>query len=95
MAQDEQSFDSSDGLDLVVLYDSQTVDSEIESDVIRSLLDANGIPSVVSSSPFPNVGFQVKVPRALLADAQRVVDEAEEVGPQGAAEAEAATEEER
>jgi hypothetical protein len=95
MAQDEREIDSSDALDLVALYDSQTIDSEIEADVIRGLLDANGIPSVVSSTQFPNFGIQVRVPRGHLEEARRLIAEAEKLGPQAAAEAEAASEEER
>jgi hypothetical protein len=41
----------------------------------------------------PSLEFQVQVPRAYAEDAERVLLEAREAGPQAAAEAEAASEE--
>ena len=91
--QHETDVDTSHDLDMVPLYSSQTVDAEIEADVIRGLLEANGIPSVVSTTPYPNLGSGIQVPRAMLEDALRVIREAQEAGPEAAAEAEAAGEE--
>lgn len=85
---------SSHALDIVALYDSSTVDAEMEADVIRGLLDTNGIPSVLRrAGPYPSLGFQVLVPRGRLREAQQLVEEAQAAGPEAAAEAEAASEE--
>ena len=99
MAQDPEDRDqdqplNSRALDLVTMYDSLAVDAEIEADVIRGLLDANGIPSLVRSpGPYTNLGFQVLVPRGKLSEARQLVAEALAAGPDAAAEAEAASEE--
>jgi hypothetical protein len=89
-----EGLDTSHDLDMVTLYESSTVDSEAEAEVIRGLLESVGIPaSIVSGGPVPPVGFIVRVPRNRLEEAQRAVEEAEAEGPEGAAEAEASTEE--
>ena len=94
MAQDDGQVDTSPDFDMVTLYSSLTVDSEIESDVIRGVLESNGIPTIVSGmAAYPNLGFQVKVPQARLEEAKRLIDEALAAGPEAAAEAEAASEE--
>ena len=85
---------SSHALDLVPLYDSLTVDAEMEADVIRGVLDSNGIPSLVrGAGPYPPLGFQVLVPRGKVREAQQLIAEALAAGPEAAAEAEAASEE--
>jgi len=85
---------NSHALDIVALYDSSTVDAEMEAGVIRGLLDTNGIPSVLRrAGPYPSLGFQVLVPRGKLREAQQLVEEAQAAGPEAAAEAEAASEE--
>jgi len=90
----EGDVDTSHDLDMVPIYMSQTIDAEPEADVIRGLLDANGIPAmVVRGLGFPSLGFEVQVPRASLEEAQRIIDEQRAAGPEAAAEAEAATEE--
>jgi hypothetical protein len=96
---DEDEHDHEEGvltsraLDMVPLYDSQTVDAELEADVIRGVLDSNGIPSLLKrGGPFP-LYFQVLVPRGKVREAQRLLDEARAAGPDAAAEAERATEE--
>jgi hypothetical protein len=95
---DEDEHDSdllltSHALDMVPLYDSATVDAEMEADVIRGVLDSNGIPSLVKrAGPFP-LYFQVLVPRGKVREAQQLLDEARAAGPEAAAEAERATEE--
>jgi hypothetical protein len=83
-------------LDLVPLYSSQTFEAEMEVQVIRSILDANAIPSALSSNPYSNVlGFELKVPRNRLEEARRVIEEQRAAGPEAAAEAESASEENR
>ena len=58
------------------------------------MLEAAGIPSVLSApSVIPSLEFQVQVPRAEAAEAERVLAEARAAGPEAAAEAEAASEE--
>jgi hypothetical protein len=90
---DQDLFLTSHALDMVPLYDSQTVDAEMEADVIRGVLDSNGIPSLVKrGGPFP-LYFQVLVPRGKVRDAQLLLDEARAAGPEAAAEAERASEE--
>lgn len=92
--QDEEQILTSHALDMVSLFDSSTVDAEMEADVIRGLLDANGIPSVVKRAfGYPNLGFQVLVPRGKVREAQQLVAEAQAAGPEAANEAEAASEE--
>jgi hypothetical protein len=85
--------DLSHDLDLEPLYFSQTIDAEVEAEVIRGILETNGIPAVVSASPVPSLGFQIRVPKNRMEDALRVIAEQQAAGPEAAAEAEAATEE--
>jgi hypothetical protein len=85
--------DLSHDLDMEPLYFSQTIEAEVEAEVIRGVLEANGIPAIVSASPVPSLGFQIQVPKNRMDDALRVIAEQEAAGPEAAAEAEAATEE--
>jgi hypothetical protein len=63
-------------------------------DVIKSILDANGFPSmIVGATGYPSLGYEVMVPRALVEEARRLIEEQRKAGPQAAAEAEAAGEE--
>jgi hypothetical protein len=85
--------DVSHELDMVAIYSSQTVDAEIEADVIHGLLEANGVPNlVIGFNQAPAVGFEVRVPLARVDEAQRLLAEAQAAGPEAAAEAEAASE---
>ena len=89
-----ETLDTSHDLDLVTLYDSNTVDSEAEAELIRGVLETNGIPcSIVSGGPVPPVGSIVQVPRNRLEEARRALEEARAAGPEGAAEAEASSQE--
>ena len=86
MAQGEEPVDPSHDLDMVSLFSSQNFDAEMEADMIRGILEANGIPYiVVRAAGIPSLGFEVQVPRA----------SAEVAGPEAAAAAEAASEEEK
>jgi hypothetical protein len=79
-------------LDMVTLPGG-TVSSEMEADVIRGVLDAGGIPSLlVAAAQYPNLGFEVKVPRGRVVEAEAMIAEARAAGPDAAAEAEAASE---
>jgi len=99
MAQDpkgEDAFDSSDDLDMVPLFSSSNIDSELEANNIHGVLQASGIPSVVvGASVIPSLEFQVQVPQSRLEEARRLIAEAQAAGPEAAAEAERATEDER
>ena len=78
---------------MVAVFSSSAHDGEMEADNVHALLEANGIPSIlVGPSVLPVVEFQVQVERDRLEEALRVIEEAEEAGPQAAAEGEAASE---
>ncbi len=80
-------------LDMVALYESNAVDAEAEAEVIRGLLESNGIPaSVVTGGPVPPVGWIIQVPRNRVDEARQLIEEARATGPEGAAEAEASSE---
>jgi hypothetical protein len=89
----ENASDPKPGESFEPVWSSSNHDAEMESMSIKGLLDASGIPAmVVGPQVLPNLEFQVQVPAHLLEDAEAVIAEARKVGPQGAAEAEAATE---
>src|ERR1035441_7473304 len=81
---------TSHALDMVTLWSSTTVMAEVEADMIRGVLESNGIPvMVVGASQYPVLGFEVKVPRGKVKEAEELIDQAEAAGPGGAPEAEA------
>ena len=82
-------------LDMVTLWKSVagTVNDEMESDMIRGVLESNDIPvMVVGASQYPNLGFEVKVPRGKVKEAEELIEQAEAAGPDAATEAEAESE---
>ena len=82
-------FDASHDLDMVTLFSSLNHDAEMEANAIHSVLEANDIPSIVVGTPqIPSLEFQVRVPRVRLEEAERVLAEAREAGPEAASEAE-------
>jgi len=88
-----RSVDPSHELDMVSIFTSSNFDAEMEAMGVHSVLQANGIPSIlVGASTLPDLEFQVQVPKADLEEARRVLAEAEANGPAAAAEAEAASE---
>ena len=92
----EAFFDTSHELDMVTLYRSPTVGSEIEAQVIRGILDSHGIPSLVTRAMGnPQLGFEVQVHRRSVPEAERLIEEAKAAGPAAAVEAERASEEGR
>lgn len=94
MPSDSFEVDPSHDLDMVTLFSSANHDAEMEANSIHSLLESNGFPSIViGASQIPSLEFQVQVPRALLEEARRVVEQAKEAGPAAALEAERASEE--
>ena len=85
--------DISHELDMVPVFSSSNHDAEMEAMSVHSLLEANGIESMlIGPSTLPVLEFQVQVSKADLATAQRLMAEAQEAGPAAAAEAEAASE---
>ncbi|HKE26731.1 MAG TPA: hypothetical protein VKB88_30470 [Bryobacteraceae bacterium] len=91
-----ETIDTSHELDMVVIYESNTIDAEAEAEVIRGLLESNGIPAnIVGPGTIVPAGFIVQVPRSRVEEARKLIDEARDAGPQGAADAEASTEDER
>ena len=80
-------------LDMVTIWSSSGVTSEMESDMIRGVLESNDIPvMVVGASQYPNLGFEVKVPRGKVKLAEELIEQAEDAGPDAATEAEAESE---
>ena len=90
---DAGAVDTSHELDMVPLYFSQTIEADVEAEVIRGILETNGIPANVTGSPIPSLGFEIQVPRSRVDEARRIVEEQRAAGPEAAAEAEAASEE--
>jgi hypothetical protein len=90
----QQDFSSSEidlshDLDMVTVFSSQEYNAEMVATEIRSILEAHGIPSVmVSSSMFPNLPFEVRVPRERLEEARQALAAAAEAGPSAAEQAE-------
>jgi hypothetical protein len=79
-------------LDMVTLPGG-SVSSEMEADMIRGVLEASGIPSLTNAAAqYPNLGFEVKVPRGRLVEAEHLLAEARAAGPAAADEAEAQSE---
>lgn len=60
---------------------------------VKALLEAGGLEAVlVGDSRFPNLPEEVRVPREQAHRAERLIAEALAAGPEGAEEAEAASE---
>ena len=86
---------TSHALDMVTIWTSEAgmVTSEMEADMIRGVLESNDIPvMVVGASQYPNLGFEVKVPRGKVKEAEELIDQAEAAGPDAATEGEAESE---
>jgi hypothetical protein len=93
---DQDQLLTSHALDMVPLWESSTVDAEVEADMIRGVLDSGGIPTLLVGAPqFSNLGYQVLVPRGKVLEAQRLIEEAKAAGPEAAAAGELASEEEK
>jgi hypothetical protein len=100
MAQDpeesEELVDPSHDLDMVPLLTTSPVDGEVETEVVRSILDASGIPSILTRAMgLPSLGFELRVPRERAEEARRVIEEQRAAGPAAAEAGEAAEEEGR
>jgi hypothetical protein len=93
---DGGSVDTSSEFDIVTLYRSSAVDAGVEADIIRGILDSNGIPSLMSRAMgIPSLGFEVQVHKGNIQDAERLIEEAKAAGPSAAMDAERASEEGR
>lgn len=78
-------------LELVPVFVGEGAEGEMQALAVRSVLDANNIPSVlVGTSVLPNLPFEVRVPKRFLQAARSVLQEARDLGPSGASEAEEA-----
>jgi hypothetical protein len=79
-------------LDMVTLPGG-TVSTEMEADMIRGVLESADIPTIVSAAAqYPNFGYEVKVPRGRVVEAETLVAEARAAGPAAAEAAEAESE---
>jgi Putative prokaryotic signal transducing protein len=86
----ETQVDDSHDLDMVTLL---TLPTEMNADLIRGILEANGISAIVVRTPYHSFPTEVRVARADVEEAERILHEAEAAGPEAAAQAEAASEE--
>jgi hypothetical protein len=76
-------------LDVVTVFVSDAPDAELLATQIRSILDAQEIPSVmISGFGFPSLPFEIRVPRERLEEARKAIASAEEAGPAAAEEGE-------
>lgn len=75
---------------MVAVFRSDNFDAEMEAMAVHTVLEANGIQSVVvGPSVLPNLEFQVQVTKLDFAAAEKALADAEAAGPVAAAEAEA------
>ena len=90
----ESSGSPSHDLDLVTVFRlPEGGISETEVVAVQSLLEANGISTVlVGDAPLPNLAEEIRVPRQQAGRARQLIAEALATGPSGAEEAEAETE---
>jgi hypothetical protein len=80
-------------LKMVPFFSSSNHDAEMEATSIHSVLEANGIPSIlIGASSLPSLEFQVQVSEERLADAVQAIAEARAAGSTAAVEAELAGE---
>ena len=78
---------------MAVVFSSSNFDGELEAMAIKSVLDANDIPSILSGPHIlPNLPFQVEVPAHLTEKAEQVLRDARQDGRRAADEGEALTE---
>ena len=88
-----EELDTSEDLDLVTVFDSDKHTSQMEAQFIRGILEAGGVPAVVvGNTALPYFPFEVRVPKARLEEAFRLIAESEAAGPRAADEAEQASE---
>jgi hypothetical protein len=84
----ETPVNPSHDLDLLPVFRSDAHDAEMEALAVKSLLAANEIPAViVGTSLYPNLPFEVRVPRMHADAARAILEEAKRLGPAAAEEA--------
>lgn len=85
--------DESHDLDMITVFRSAGTDIESEALTVKGLLRASRVPAeIVGDSRYPNLPQQVRVPRAQVNEARRLIAEALAAGPAAAEEAEAESE---
>jgi hypothetical protein len=85
--------DLSGDLDLVTIFESSEVNSQMEAQLIRGALEAGGVTAfIVGDATLPNLPFMVRVPKDQVEEAERLLAESRAAGPQAADEAERASE---
>ena len=85
----QPQIDTSHDLDLATVFVSDAHNAEMLAVGIQSLLEAQDIPTLlVSGSQFPNLPYEIRVPRARLEEARAVIEAAERAGPEAAEQAE-------
>jgi hypothetical protein len=68
-------------LDFVTLASFDGIGSEMQSTLLRSALEGNGIPcAVIGISQIPSLGFEVRVPKTRLEEALTIVAGADQSG---------------
>jgi hypothetical protein len=81
--------DPSHEMDMTPLFSESGTLAEMESLAIQGILEANGIPFIVSgNASLPVLEFGISVPQSRLEEARRVLAEAQAAGPAAAEEAE-------
>ena len=79
--------------DLVTVFRSAGTSAEMEALEVRALLESNGIPAIlVGDARLPNLPEEIRVASEQADRARELIAEAVAIGPEGAAEAEAAEE---
>ena len=87
--------DDSEDFDLVTVFSSGDHNAGMQAQAVQSVLEAGGIPClIIGTEMIPALPFEVRVPKARLAEAQTLLAESEAAGPKAAEEAERASEEE-
>jgi hypothetical protein len=91
-----EEVDPSADLDLETVFHSEaTPTSEVEALGVKTLLESNGIATVlVGDSVLPNLAFEVRVAHGQAALARTLIADAQKIGPAAAEEAEAESESE-
>lgn len=94
LPEEAELVDPSSDLDVETVYHGEaTPTAEVEAISIKTLLESNGIATVlVGDSVLPNLAFEVRVARDQAARARTLIAEAQSIGPAAAEEAEAESE---
>lgn len=78
---------------MAVAFRSANFEGEMEALAVKALLDANGIPAILSGPhTLPNLAFEIQVPEHLVATAEQLIRDSRQDGRHAADAAEAADE---